>query len=39
MKYGAKSLVKNEGRTSARRTNALGTLGPTRSRAADRIIT
>lgn len=28
MKYGAMSLVTNEGKTSARRTTDLGTLGP-----------
>lgn len=39
MKYGAMSFVANEGITSARRTTPLGTLGPTRSRAADRITT
>jgi len=39
MKYGAMSFVKNDGRTSARRTTDLGMLGPTRSRAAERIIT
>jgi len=39
MKYGAISFVKKDGRTSARRTTDLGILGPTRSRAADRIIT
>ena len=39
MKYGAISFVKNEGRTSARRTTAFGTSEPTRSTAADRIIT
>src|SRR4051812_10225416 len=39
MKYGATSFVKKEGRTSARRTTALGTFGPTRSRAAESIIT
>ena len=39
MKYGATNFVKNDGRTSASRTTALGTLGPTRSRAAESIIT
>lgn len=39
MKYGAISFVIKDGRTSARRTTALGTFGPTRSRAAERIIT
>lgn len=39
MKYGAQSLVRKEGMTSASRTTPLGTLGPTRSRAAERIMT
>jgi hypothetical protein len=39
MKYGATSFVKNEGMTSARRTVDLGTSGPTRSRAAERMMT
>lgn len=39
MKYGAMSFVKKDGRTSARRTTDLGTFGPTRSRAAESIIT
>lgn len=39
MKYGAISFVKKDGRTSARRTTAFGTSGPTRSRAAERMIT
>jgi hypothetical protein len=38
-KYGAISLVKKEGTTSKRRTTPLGILGPTRSKAAERIIT
>lgn len=39
MKYGATSLVPNDGITSARSTTPLGTSGPTRSKAADRMIT
>lgn len=39
MKYGATSFVRKEGRTSARRTTPLGTEGPTRSTAAERMIT
>ncbi|KAH8627844.1 hypothetical protein IG631_17612 [Alternaria alternata] len=39
MKYGAHSFVRNEGITSARSTAPLGTFGPTRSRAAERMIT
>jgi len=39
MKYGAINFVKKDGSTSARSTTALGTSEPTRSTAADRIIT
>ena len=39
MKYGAINLVTKLGRTSASKTTALGTLGPTRSRAADNMMT
>ncbi len=39
MKYGAHSLTRKDGTTSARRATPLGTLGPTRSRAAERMIT
>lgn len=39
IKYGATSFVKKDGRTSARRTSDFGTLGPTKSRAAERMIT
>ena len=39
MKYGATSFVRKEGKTSARRTRPLGTEGPTRSLAAERMIT
>lgn len=39
MKYGAMSFVRKDGRTSARRTTPLGTVGPTKSSAAERMIT
>jgi hypothetical protein len=39
MKYGAVSFTHAPGTTSARRTTDLGTEGPTRSRAAERIMT
>lgn len=39
IKYGATSFVRKEGMTSARRTTPLGMLGPTRSRAAERMMT
>ena len=39
MKYGANSFVKKDGMTSNRRTMALGSVGPTRSSAADSMIT
>jgi hypothetical protein len=39
MMYGAHNLVAKEGITSARRTTPFGTLGPTRSRAAESIMT
>lgn len=39
MKYGDTSFVRKDGRTSASRTTPLGTAGPTRSRAAERMIT
>ena len=39
MKYGAINLVEKAGIMSARSTTPVGTSGPTRSRAADRIIT
>lgn len=37
--YGRRSLARKEGMTSQRRTTPLGTEGPTKSRAAERIIT
>ena len=39
IKYGAMSLVMKLGRTSASKTTDLGTVGPTRSSAAESIIT
>ena len=39
IKYGATSLVPNDGRTSASSTTPLGNVGPTRSRAAVRMMT
>lgn len=39
MKYGAHNFTRKEGIMSARRTTPLGTVGPTRSRAAERIMT
>lgn len=39
IKYGAHSFVRKDGMTSQRRTTPLGTEGPTRSRAAERMIT
>jgi hypothetical protein len=39
MKYGATSFVRKDGTTSASRTTPFGTVGPTRSRAAERMIT
>lgn len=39
MKYGAINFVMKEGMTSKRRTTAFGIVGPTRSRAEERMIT